>query len=165
MAITMRLKIGGSEIAVAGKNLKELIREASVFSELPCECGLCKSKNIGFKYRMTKDEDEYYEMLCRDCLATYALGQHKNGDTLFPKGNKDTGGWDEKYERRKDDDRGRDDRKNDRQDDRRDSRREEPRGRQQDERRREPERKGGRGADHPDEEDNIPFADHTRRDP
>lgn len=153
MAITLRMKIGGSEIAVAGKDLKEIIEQASIFYELPQECGLCQCKHLGFRHRRTDDYD-FFEQVCLECGATYSLGQKKEGGGLFPRGNKDTGEWEPKYEKKSDqrrDDR-RDDRRDSRQDDRRDTRRED----------RQPTNRRGTA---PDDQDDVPFSDRTSRTP
>lgn len=126
MPVSTRIKVGSSMvITVQGKDEKDLIEQASFFGELPCKCGRCDSGELAFKYRRTDDYD-FYELVCKACEATYALGQKKEGGKLYPRGNKETGEWDEKYvgEGRGDrrNDRGRDDRRDDRRDSRRDSR-------------------------------------------
>jgi hypothetical protein len=99
------------KINVQAKSAEDLFREASLWYELPCKCGKCDSQNIGMRFRQTKDYD-FYELKCLDCEATFALGQKKeaNGGGLYPRGDKDTGEWEVKYEGgdRRDDDRGRD---------------------------------------------------------
>ena len=160
--ITLKLKVGKAVVEVTGKNEKEVIEDASIFYEMPCSCGLCKSNNIGFRHRAHKDYS-FYELLCLDCLATFAFGQRKEGGGLFPKGN-DDGNWEPKYEGK-----GGHDRDDDRRDSRRDSR-DEPRGRstereddrrgrQQDERRGRTEAPLGREQPRPtaDDSDDIPF--------
>lgn len=100
MPISTRIKVGNSLlITISAGDEKELIEKASFFGELPCKCGKCGGGNIAFKYRKAtsrgKDYD-FYELTCKDCDATYSLGQRMDGG-LYPRGNKETGEWDEKY--------------------------------------------------------------------
>lgn len=158
--ITLKFKIGKAVIEVAGRNEKELIEDASLFYELPCECGLCKSTNLGFRHRRTTDYD-FYEMLCLECRATYAFGQKKEGGGLFPKG-KD-GDWEPKYERQeRSDDRG--DSRNDRRRDdppprqgRSTEREDDRRNRHADERRTEKPRDREQSRPTADDDSDIPF--------
>jgi hypothetical protein len=142
MAIALKINIGKFQIQVTGKSEEEVFEQVSFFAELPCECGLCKSKNIVPRHRRTgsgKDLYDFYELVCADCKATFACGQKKEGG-LYPRGNKETGGWDEEYKPQD-----RDERRDTRRDDR-------DRGRQQEH---QPAR--GRRSDVVDDTDDIPF--------
>lgn len=140
MAIGLKINIGKFQIQVSGKTEEEVFEQVSFFAELPCECGLCKSKNIVPRHRRTKDYD-FYELKCADCKATFACGQKKEGG-LYPRGSQvkgHEGEWEEEYKR--DDN---DDRRGGREDDRRPA----PRGR-------EPEPRGKKKQE--EDEDSIPF--------
>lgn len=137
MAIQIKTKVGNSVISISGKDEKDLIEQVSFFEELPCECGKCQSKNLGFRYRRAKDYD-FYELRCKDCRATFALGQKKEGGGLYPRGSQERdheGEWEaeykgdrgERHDRRDDRDRDRGDSRNDRRGDRQDSRRDDRR--------------------------------------
>jgi hypothetical protein len=80
-------------IKVQGENQKELFRQLSMVQdvfEADDSCGCCNSKNIRFRVR-THEGMDFYELLCQDCGAQFAFGQHKTGGTLFPKRRSDSG--------------------------------------------------------------------------
>ena len=90
MSYKLQTKLGNNTIMVEADNVKDLIKEVSFFNELPCNCGNCKSANLGFRHRLVQQND-FYEIICRDCGYTFKLGQHKQPlNTLFPKY---TDGW------------------------------------------------------------------------
>lgn len=69
--------------------------------EAESECGCCHSTDIRFRVR-TIEENDFYELLCRNCGARFEFGQNKKGGGLFPKRRNDAGplpnrGW-AKYE-------------------------------------------------------------------
>jgi len=55
-------------------------------------CGACGSSDIKYIVREDKEEHKYYEMACQKCRAKLSFGQHKKGQTLFPK-RKDGDKW------------------------------------------------------------------------
>ena len=67
------------------KTLFKRIAEAEQIFDAATECGLCKATNLSYLARTVKDGSEYYELICRSCHATMSFGQHRNGNTLFPK--------------------------------------------------------------------------------
>lgn len=71
---------------------KELFKEISTVQEIFGEnvCGMCESEDIRFVVRNVEDND-YYELRCSKCGATLSFGQHKKGNTLFPKRKDDEG--------------------------------------------------------------------------
>lgn len=82
-----KLLNGRTLIEVEGRNQKELFKAlASVQDvfEADSQCGCCESANIRYSSR-TVDDNDYYELACRACGASLSFGQHKNGETLFPK--------------------------------------------------------------------------------
>tara|TARA_S200002703_G_scaffold20667_5_gene17031 strand:- start:18403 stop:18735 length:333 start_codon:yes stop_codon:yes gene_type:complete len=80
------------EIEGAGQKeiFKGLAMVQEVFSE--AKCGVCGSENIKFVVR-TVEGNDYYELRCMDCGAALSFGQHKKGDTLFPKRKDEKGNW------------------------------------------------------------------------
>ena len=48
------------------------------------ECGECGKSNIKPQVRINND-NKFYELVCKDCKAVFALGAHKKNNTLFPK--------------------------------------------------------------------------------
>jgi hypothetical protein len=148
--LSTQITIGSQlKINVQAKTTEDLFIEASLWYELPCKCGKCESDRLGLRYRRSKDYD-FYELVCLDCEATFALGQKKesSGGGLYPRGNKDTGEWDVKHEREE---------RHSRDDDRGDSRgsdrgrgRDDDRGRGRDDRRHSDERGGGGRGDRGD---------------
>jgi hypothetical protein len=57
-------------------HIQEIFEEAA--------CGCCKSNRIIYDVREF-DGNSYYKLLCEACGATLDFGQHKTGDSLFPK--------------------------------------------------------------------------------
>jgi len=60
-------------------------------------CGCCGCTNIRHRVR-THQDNKYYELRCLECNAQLSFGQHKTGDTLFPKRSNESGplpnrGW------------------------------------------------------------------------
>jgi hypothetical protein len=107
------------KINVQAKSIEDLIIDTSLLYELPCKCGKCESDDLGFRFRTSKSNGkkyDFFELKCLACEATYALGQKMEGG-LYPRGHKDTGEWEVKYEG------------NDRSDDSRDHQRSDDRGR------------------------------------
>lgn len=93
MSLKLQTKLGNNTIMVEAENVKDLIKEISFFNELPAHCGNCKSSNLGFRHRNVREND-FYEIVCRDCGHSFKLGQHKGKETLFPK---QTDGWQPPY--------------------------------------------------------------------
>lgn len=84
MALKASIKFGSNTVQVEADEPKELFREAGFFTDLPQECGHCKSKNIAPHHRKVKSYD-FYSIKCLDCLHEFGLGQAKEGGHLFPK--------------------------------------------------------------------------------
>ena len=61
---------------------KVLNRIQEVFDE--SKCGNCGENDLMFCVRNVDDND-YFELKCRKCFHKLAFGQHKKGNTLFPK--------------------------------------------------------------------------------
>lgn len=147
--LSTQATIGDMKINVQGRDLRELIEQASPIYECPQECGLCHSRKLGFRFRVASGYD-FYELKCMECEATFAFGQQKkeNGGGLFPRGSTERGHegqWEPKFEGRdrdnRDDDRsgggrnyrGRDERRGDDRGRGRDDRRDDRRGNRSDE--------------------------------
>ena len=67
------------------KALFERIAETEQVFDAVSECGLCHKTDLSFRVRVVKDSNKYYELFCRSCNATMTFGQHRTGNTLFPK--------------------------------------------------------------------------------
>lgn len=80
------------ELEASGQ--KEMFKELAIIDEIFGEnsCGLCHKNNIKFVVRNVDDND-YYELRCKECGATLSFGQHKKGGTLFPKRKDDEGNY------------------------------------------------------------------------
>lgn len=52
-------------------------------------CGKCKSENIKFQVRTVKDDDgeenNFHELVCKDCYAKLAFGHSKTGGAMYAK--------------------------------------------------------------------------------
>lgn len=70
---------------VEGKEQKDIFAQLSQLQDVfgTRACGLCKSANIVFVVRQNADEDEFYEIKCKDCGGKLALSQNKKGGTLY----------------------------------------------------------------------------------
>ena len=80
-------KLGG-EFNVEGKDLKEIIKQASLIQQLPENCSLC-SGEVRFDFRSPKGYD-YYSIRCMKCGATRNFGISKEDNNLFLR-------WDEGF--------------------------------------------------------------------
>ena len=83
-----------------GDNPKEVFRSIAEIQdafEADKSCGLCEGA-IQFRVR-TVDKNEFFELVCRNCQGTLALGQTKDGERLYPKrkGEESHRGWEEAY--------------------------------------------------------------------
>ncbi len=89
MKANFKSRDGRVIIEVQGETVKDIFRGLSqvydVF-EVESSCGVCNSNNIRPVAREHEDND-YYELACLnpDCGAKFSFGQHKKGNTLFPK--------------------------------------------------------------------------------
>jgi len=74
---------------------KEIFAQLAAIQEIfqHTQCGKCKSNNVHFQVRKSKDGDEFYEVACMDCKATFAYGITKKDKALFPKYKDAEGKW------------------------------------------------------------------------
>jgi len=82
------------ELELDGNGQKEIFKELATIQEIFGEekCGICGSSNIKFVVR-TVEGNDYYELRCADCVAILSFGQHKKGETLFPKRKDEQGNY------------------------------------------------------------------------
>lgn len=82
------------EFEIDGDGQKEIFKDLASLQEVFGEenCGCCKKSNFRFVVRNVEDND-YYEIRCNECGAVLPFGQHKKGNTLFPKRKDDQGNW------------------------------------------------------------------------
>lgn len=66
------------------KDAFEAIATAQEVFEAAIVCGCCRCDAIRFQVRAV-DNIKHYELACKRCDARFEFGQHKTGDTLFPK--------------------------------------------------------------------------------
>lgn len=88
MELQYKSKNGQYHAKFEGKDPKEIIEQLYDFYrvfEQHDTCGLCKSKNIYFNVRNTKDGDKYYERKCGEekCGAALTFHQNKKGGGLY----------------------------------------------------------------------------------
>jgi hypothetical protein len=87
MKVHYRSKSGRLVFEIEGQSLKQMfhgIADVQEVFEAESTCGCCGSQSLRFRVRNNQDND-YYEMLCDDCTATFAFGQTKQGNKLFPR--------------------------------------------------------------------------------
>jgi hypothetical protein len=86
---------GKFTVEFEGDSQKDIFREIAQFQEIfetnnkhepPAGCG----GETLFNYRVTPGGDSYFEKRCVKCGMTYAYGQKKKGEVLFPNTKK---GW------------------------------------------------------------------------
>lgn len=66
------------------KGIFKSVSDLQTIFESETSCGLCQSANLQLRVRTSAQDDDYYELLCVECRATFAFGQTKKGG-LFPK--------------------------------------------------------------------------------
>jgi hypothetical protein len=77
------LSVPGGTLEIEGTTQKELIKQAAFFGSLPSVCPVCESATR-FSFREPEGY-EYYGLVCEQGHEL-KFGQHKEGGTLFPKG-------------------------------------------------------------------------------
>lgn len=78
---------GRLTLEVEGASVKELFDQIGQVAEVldaDDKCGACGSPRIYPRAREAKGF-MFYELMCGECQAKLSFGQHKTGDTLFPK--------------------------------------------------------------------------------
>lgn len=86
MKVTYASASGRLKFEFESENDKKLFSTLAHIQEVfeETSCGCCKSERIRNDVREF-DGNFYYKLLCDDCGATMDFGQHKTGDSLFPK--------------------------------------------------------------------------------
>ena len=76
-------------------SVKESFKELAVFQEVFDEdcCQLCNNNDLQFVVR-TVDGNDFYELKCKKCFGKLVFGQHKTGNSLFPKRKNQNGEYD-----------------------------------------------------------------------
>lgn len=100
MKAQYRTANGRLVIEVQTDEVRELFRLVAAVQdvfEAETVCGLCESQRLQNQVR-TVSENDYFELICRDCHARFAFGLNKKGGGLFPKrrgpdGLLPNGGW------------------------------------------------------------------------
>jgi hypothetical protein len=96
MKVKYTTKNKSLNVTIDSDSVKDVFKELAKFQEIFDEpiCQLCKSDNLQFIVR-TVEGNDYYELKCNDCFAKLSFGQHKTGNTLFPKRKVEnsTNGW------------------------------------------------------------------------
>lgn len=98
MSFKANVKLGSLPVQVDADSIKELFQQVSMFAETPCECGKCGSKELAPRHRNV-EENDFYELFCQECRATFPFGAHKKADTLFANNTK---GWQDPYRKAQD---------------------------------------------------------------
>ncbi len=87
MEAQYKTRSGRLVIKLVAEDVKRLFRELGAVQDAfdsEVECGCCNSVEIRYRVRDV-DSNEYYELYCTNCGAKFEFGQHKKGQTLFPK--------------------------------------------------------------------------------
>jgi hypothetical protein len=82
----VRYQVGNVQVEVEGKDVKDAFAQLATAVEVfgQQHCGACSSEAVVPVVR-TKDGNTYYEMRCKECGATLAFGQKREGGALFPR--------------------------------------------------------------------------------
>ena len=94
MKVNYTTQSGNIKGELSADDQKAIFNEIAKFQEVFEEtvCVKCGSHNVRFVVR-TVDDNDYYELRCRDCGARLAFGVNKKGGTLFPKRKDADGNW------------------------------------------------------------------------
>ncbi len=69
-------------VTIRAETDKELIQRATLFSELPRECGSCGSKDLSLKFRSPQGY-EFYQLVCNRCDLEFKISQSKQEHGLL----------------------------------------------------------------------------------
>jgi transcription elongation factor Elf1 len=83
--ITLKFKIGKSQLEYTCDDAKKAHIFSSVYGALPDKCDVCGKDNIFLSHRSAKEEFEYYLVQCKDCGASLALHERKSGKGFYVK--------------------------------------------------------------------------------
>jgi translation initiation factor 2 beta subunit (eIF-2beta)/eIF-5 len=97
MKIKYTTKNNRLQVEVESNNHKEAFKQLAEFQEIfeESNCGSCNSDDLRFIVR-TVEGNDFYELKCNACGSKLAYGQHKMGDSLFPKRKLPDGSFDYK---------------------------------------------------------------------
>lgn len=75
----------GLSFEVEGKEQKDVFEQLASIEDVFGEkfCGLCHKDNLQFVVRNVEDNN-FYEIKCKDCGGKLSLSQNKKGGTLYP---------------------------------------------------------------------------------
>lgn len=95
----IRAQYGRIWVEIDCADVKEAMKGLSMYGEVFAEttCGRCNSVNILPEHRTDDEGHDYYSLKCNDCGAELSFGQHKVGNTLFPKKKDLNGEFDGQY--------------------------------------------------------------------
>lgn len=106
MQVSMRVSDKVTVVA-EGEDQQEVFENLASMQEVfgEAKCGKCGGENLRFQVRKDKEDNKYYELICKNkngtgwCNAKFAFGCHKKGGGLFPQRKdkedkyKPNGGW------------------------------------------------------------------------
>ena len=86
MKISYTTKNNRLQCEIDAESVKEVFKKLAEFQEIFDEdkCGSCGSEDISFQVR-TVEGNDFYELKCNKCFSKLAYGQHRMGNSLFPK--------------------------------------------------------------------------------
>lgn len=96
MDITVKTADGKIEATLSGETQQDIFKELHAFQEIfeINTCGKCMKKNLRYVVRQDKEENEYFELQCKDCKAKFEFGSMKKPKgRLFPKRKDKDGNW------------------------------------------------------------------------
>lgn len=85
MRLTKKLS-STATIQLESDSVKDLFRDLGMASEVFAidTCGNCQSQDVVYRVRHVEGND-FFEVVCRGCQHSFSFGQHRTGNTLFPK--------------------------------------------------------------------------------
>ena len=95
MKINYTTKNQRLSVEVEAKTNKEAFKQLAEFQEIfeETNCGSCNSDDLRFIVRNVEGND-FYELKCNSCGSKLAYGQHRVGESLFPKRKLDDSSYD-----------------------------------------------------------------------
>lgn len=97
MKANYKTQSGGLVFEVLGQQAKDIwaqIAQIQSLFEAEVECQLCKTRDLRYDHRITKNGGyNYYELVCRSCGGFFRFGQLKATLELFPRRKDEHGNW------------------------------------------------------------------------
>jgi hypothetical protein len=85
-AYTIKFRLGDAQIEISADNERDLFDRATLFGEIPRQCGNCESTQLWPRHRIAQGRYHYYEVVCMACNYRAKVGQTQDSGALFCRG-------------------------------------------------------------------------------